>query len=153
MSDLDVLYPAGKKVDAGGETVTVKPIKFGQLPQASRLIAPIIKQIAAAFKAGEERTVIDTAALFIDLMASSGDELLAALGFFIGKPRAWFDELDNDEGLALLNAAFEVNADFFRRRVLPMFAQAVADLPSNGATSSAPSSEPATDEATSTTTP
>lgn len=153
MSQLDVLYPTGKDVDAGGETITIKPIKFGQLPQASRLIAPISKQIAAAFRADDSRTVIDTAALFVELLATSGDALLAALGFFIGKPREWFDGIENDEGLALLNAVFEVNADFFSRRVLPLFAQAVAETPSDGVTSSEPSLLAGTAEMTSTTTP
>lgn len=151
MNDLDVLYPAGKEVKAGGETLTIKPIKFGQLPQASRLIAPLSKQIAAAFKSDEVRTLADTAALFVDLMATGGEDLLVALGFFVGKPREWFDTMDNDEGLALLNAVFEVNADFFKRRVLPLFA-APAD-PQDGATSLAPFEAQDTAEATSTATP
>ncbi len=135
MSDLDVLYPTGKEVQAGGETLTIKPIKFGQLPQASKLIAPISKQIAAALKAKNSRTVADTAAMFVELLASGGEDLLVALGFFIGKPREWFDAVENDEGLALLNAVFEVNADFFIRRVLPLFARAAPADPQIGATS------------------
>ena len=151
MSDLDVLYPAGKAIQAGGETIIIKPIKFGQLPQASRLIAPISKQVAAAFKTEGDRTVADTAALFVELLAMGGDDLLAALGFFVGKPREWFDTLDNDEGMALLNAVFEVNADFFSRRVLPLFAPvAAAAEPQTGATSSASSSVPDTPETAST---
>ena len=154
MSDLQVLEPTGKEVRAGGETITVKPIKFGQLPQASRLIAPISKQIAAAFKAQGGLTVADTAALFVDLLAQSGDDLLAALGFFIGKPREWFDTIENDEGLSLLNAVFDVNADFFSRRVLPMFAPAVVAAPNTDGETSSPSfSEPGTPEPTSTATP
>ncbi len=152
MSDLEVLHPAGREVQAGGETIVVKPLKFGQLPQASRLLAPLSKQIAQAFKSGDTRTLADTAALFVDLLATGGDDLLAALGFFVGKPREWFDTLENDEGLALLNAVFEVNADFFSRRVLPMFAQAApAADPPTGAMSSESSSQPATAEPTSTT--
>lgn len=153
MADLDVLYPTGKDVQAGGETLTIKPIKFGQLPQASRLIAPISKQLAAAFRADGERTIIDTAALFVDLLASSGEDLLAALGFFTGKPREWFDTLDNDEGLALLNAVFEVNADFFSRKVLPMFAQAAPQSQPIGAMPSESSSPADTGPATLPTTP
>jgi hypothetical protein len=153
MGDLEILYPAGKDVPVGGETLTVKPIKFGQLPQAARLIAPISKQIAAAFKAQDARTVADTAAIFIELMATGGDDLLVALGFFVGKPREWFDTLDNDEGLALLNAVFEVNADFFSRRVLPLFAQATPADPQDGATSLESSAQADTAEPTSTATP
>lgn len=151
MADLDVLYPNGIEVKAGGETITVLPIKFGKVPQASKLVAPISKQIAAAIKQDGERTVLDTALLFVDLLASSGEELLAALGFFVGKPREWFDTLDNDEGLALMNAVFQVNKDFFTRRVLPLFAPATpADQPTgaNSSQSSSPADTASTPSAT-----
>ena len=153
MSQLDVLYPAGKEVTAGGETITVKKIKFGKIPEASRLIVPISKQIAAVFRPDDSRTVFDMGALFVELMANGGDALIVALGFFINKPREWFDGIENDEGLELLKAVYEVNADFFRRRILPLFTQAVAETPSNGVTLSESLSEQGTAEPTSTTTP
>jgi len=154
MSDLQVLEPTGKEVRAGGETITVKPIKLGQLPQAARLISPISKQIAAAFKAQGGLTVADTAALFVDLLAQSGDDLLAALGFFIGKPREWLDNIGPDEGAALFNAVYRVNMDFFINRVLPLFAQAALAAPNTDGETSSPSfSEPGTPEPTSTATP
>ena len=157
MNDMETLDPTGKEVRAGGEMIKIKPIKLGQLPQAARLIAPISKQIAAASKAFKTQgglTVADTAALFVDLLAQSGDDLLAALGFFIGKPREWLDNIETDEGMALFNAVFEVNADFFINRILPMFAQAAAAaINSDGQTLSPSSSEPGTPEPTSTTTP
>lgn len=151
MNDLDVLQPAGKDVQVGAETVTIKPIKFGQLPQASRLLLPLSKQITAAFKGTGELTLAETAGLLVELMADGGEDLLTALSFFIGKPREWFDTLENDEGLEILNAVFEVNADFFSRRVLPMFAPAAPAAPPTGAMSSESSSPLATPEPTSTT--
>ena len=153
MSDLDVMYPAGQEVKVGGESLTVKPLKFGQLAQASRLMSPIARQVAAALKTDDDRTLADTASVFVDLMAAGGDDLMNALGFFVGKPREWFDTLEMDDGLRLMQAVYEVNADFFRVRVLPMFAKAAAVDPQTGATSSEPSSAPATTEATSTATP
>lgn len=153
MADLDVLFPAGKEIQAGGETLIIKPLKFGQLPQASRLLAPVSKQIAAAFKASGEQTLADVAAQLVELMAESGEDVLRALGFFLGKPREWFDALDPDEGIALLYAVIEVNADFFNRRVLPLLVTPAAANPQTGEKSSDSSSQTGTVQPTSATTP
>lgn len=147
MSDLDVLFP-GREVVVGGETITVKPLAFGQLPKAAKLLQPVVKALRASGAIGGEGSVIDLFGSWVDMLAAGGEELLALVGFAIGKPREWFDGLSMDDGVALVRAAVEVNGDFFGRKVLPMLT-GVAD----GVMSSEPSSQPGTAEPTSTDTP
>jgi hypothetical protein len=40
-------------------------------------------------------------------------------------PRSFFDTLPADDGLALTKAAFEVNGDFFVKRIAPRLGMAI----------------------------
>ncbi|RMX18182.1 hypothetical protein EBQ34_03110 [Vandammella animalimorsus] len=127
MSDLDKLVPQACEITLAGETVSVKPLKVGQMPAFLRAITPVMQQIN-----GEG---IDWLALF----GQQGDDLLTAVSIAVGKPRAWVDDLAADEAILLAAKVIEVNADFFTRTVMPrlddLFAQANA-----AATGSTPSS-------------
>jgi hypothetical protein len=59
------------------------------------------------------------------VMDEAGESLLEFVAFAIGKPRAWFDDLEGDEGIALTKLVFETNGDFFVRRIAPMLGLAV----------------------------
>jgi len=151
MSDMETLFP-GRQVTAGGETLTIAPIKFGQITQASKMLAPVIKAVSSSL-GKPEQSIMDMASSWVDLLAAGGDDLLIFLAWAIGKPREWFDTLGMDDGLSLLQAVYEENVDFFNRRVLPMLAQAPAESPQTGAASSESLSPSVTDEPTSTATP
>ena len=107
MTELDRLVPAGLELVIGGEALTIKPLKVGQLPAFLRAISPVMQQITAA--------EID----WLALMGERGDDLLAAIAIAVGKPRTWVDELAADEAILLAAKVIEVNADFFTRTVLP----------------------------------
>ena len=109
MTELDRLVPAGLELVIGGEALTIKPLKVGQLPSFLRAISPVMQQITAA--------EID----WLALMGERGDDLLAAIAIAVGKPRTWVDELAADEAILLAAKVIEVNADFFTRTVLPRF--------------------------------
>ena len=109
MTELDTLVPAGLELVIGGETLTIKPLKVGQLPAFLRAISPVMQQLTAA--------EID----WLALIGERGDDLLAAIAIAVGKPRAWVDELAADEAILLAAKVIEVNADFFTRTVLPRF--------------------------------
>ena len=128
MSDLDKLVPQACEVTLAGETVSVKPLKVGQMPAFLRAIAPVMQQISG--------DGIDWLALF----GERGDDLLTAVSIAVGKPREWVDDLAADEAIVLAAKVIEVNADFFTRTVMPrledLFAQANAAAAATGSTPS-----------------
>ena len=133
MSDLDKLVPQAFEITLAGEAVSVKPLKFGQMPAFLRAITPVMQQIGG--------DGIDWLALF----GERGDDLLTAVSIAIGKPRAWVDDLAADEAILLAAKVIEVNADFFTRTVMPkldgLFAQAsTVAATATVATGSTPSS-------------
>ncbi len=133
MSDLDKLVPQAFEITLAGETVSVKPLKVGQMPAFLRAITPVMQQIG-----GDS---IDWLALF----GQQGDDLLAAVAIATAKPRAWVDDLAADEAILLAAKVIEVNADFFTRTVMPkldgLFAQAsTVAATATVATGSTPSS-------------
>lgn len=107
MSDLDTLVPQPVDLLIHGETLRIQPLKVGQLPGFLRAITPVMQQISSAD--------ID----WLTLFAERGEDLLAAIGIAVGKPRAWVDDLAADEAILLAAKVIEVNADFFTRTVMP----------------------------------
>lgn len=116
MSDLETLIPQGVELVIGGQALSVKPLKVGQMPAFLRAVSPAMAHLT--------RGEIDWLLLF----GEHGDDLLSAIGIAVGKPRLWVDELAADEAILLAAKVIEVNADFFTRTVLPrldgLFAQA-----------------------------
>lgn len=127
--DLDKLLPEPCFVMAGGENLTLRPFTFGQLPKAVKLLRPVIDAVGGA---GIARLEGDKFILEADwplklpeLMDKAGESLVGFVAFAVGKPREWFDSVAADEGIALTKAAFEVNGDFFVKRIAPMLGMAV----------------------------
>ncbi|MBL0422581.1 hypothetical protein JI739_19710 [Ramlibacter sp. AW1] len=132
MSDLETLIPQGVELTLGGEALSIKPLKVGQMPAFLRAVSPAMAHLT--------RGEIDWLLLFGD----HGEDLLTAIGIAAGRPRAWVDELAADEAILLAAKVIEVNADFFTRTVLPrldgLFAQAKQLAPTpEAATGSTPS--------------
>lgn len=161
MSDMDVLYPEGKGVMVNGDTVTVMPFKFGQLAKVTNLLAPIVRNLTAS---GLVRLDTDGGSVsmsiaadwplrIVELMGEGGEEMLQLIAFSVGKPRAWLDTIESDEGIELGKAVVEVNADFFAKRILPTLQAKSSESPLVGDISSANSSQQVTEEATSMATP
>ena len=107
VNDLDVLVPQVAELTISGETLTLQPLKVGQLPAFLRAVGPILQKLTAP--------EID----WLALLGMRGDDLLTALAIATGKPRAWVDDLAADEAILLAAKVLEVNADFFTRTVLP----------------------------------
>ena len=125
--DIKTLFP-GKEITVGGETFTISPFTFGQLPKVAQCFAAIQSKMSSGN--------------MIEIASAGGEDLLALLCISVKKPRAWFDTLPSDEGLALMATVIEQNRDFFVQRMSPVLArlnQAVT-----GAQSLPASSAPAT---------
>lgn len=129
MSDLETLIPPGVKLVIGGEALTIKPLKVGQMPAFLRAISPAIQELTSP--------EID----WLRLFGERGEDLLSAIALAVGKPRAWLDDLAADEAILLAAKVIEVNADFFTRTVIPKLGSVFAavnhaPLPAAGSTPS-----------------
>lgn len=153
--DLETLAGAEPRVitTRRGEAIEIREFFFGQWPRAVRLIRPVTTAVEATgiagFVAGTFRLAENWPLLLPQLLDEGGEAVIEFVAFAIGKPRAWFDTLGGDDGLALTRAVFEVNGDFFVQRIAPMLglqvqaaAAGTAAAAADGAPSS-PSSSPA----------
>lgn len=111
--DLSALLPESRTLTVGGETLTLTPMRFGQLARALKLVGPLANRLA-----------VDSVDL-LALLADEGDKLIALAALLSGKDVAWIEALPTDEAVQLLSALYEVNADFFARRVAPMLSVAI----------------------------
>ena len=160
-SELETLAPEPRQVPVrGSESVAVREFYFGQWPRAIRLFRPVTEAVTAAGIAGFNGQGLALAAdwpmLLPRVMDEAGEALIEFVRYAINKdaepdqqkPRAWFDKLGGDDGIALTRAVFEVNGDFFVQRIAPSLGLAVQ--PAGGEQLSPASSEPTTPETKST---
>ncbi len=105
-SDLDVLVPQARVMELAGQRLTISPLVVGELPAMLKAVRPFAEQLT-----GEPD--------WLALLCDHGDALLAALALASRQPRDWVDALALDDAIMLAAAVFEVNADFFVRRVAP----------------------------------
>ena len=117
MTELEQLTATPQALQIAGESLTIAPLKVGQLPAFLRAITPLMDYLRAP--------VID----WLALLAQRGDDLLAALAIAVKKPEDWIHALNADEALMLAAKVMEVNADFFTRTVLPQLDRLMQHLP------------------------
>ncbi len=157
--DIAVLFP-GREVVCKGETIKVLPLYFGQYPLAAKHIKPLMAALQQSnlfmYREEANEAGVKTATFGLadgwmaglpDLLDDGGEALIQLFSFALKKPREWFDTLPGDEGIALAQAFFEENSDFFVKKVLPKL-QAVG-LTKAGAESVPDSEATATPGATS----
>lgn len=127
------LPPIPQQLTLAGEILEITPLRVGELPAFSRAITPI----SAAFSAEPD---------WVRLMSDNGDDLIEVLAIAARRPTHWVGGLALDEGIALAEAIFEANLDFFIHRVVPMIVgsstRIVQTLSSLGPTVSSSSSVP-----------
>lgn len=105
-SDLDLLVPQAQALELAGQHLAISPLVLGELPAMLKAVRPFAEQLS-----GEPD--------WLALLCEHGDALLAALALASRQPRDWVEALALDEAITLATAVFEVNADFFVRRVAP----------------------------------
>lgn len=109
-AELEVLQNDGEVVRVGDEDVHVKPFKFGQLLKALKYLA----NIGSSF-GGEEISEVQ----IIQALTAHTEDMLSLLALATGKDRAYFDNIESEEGVDLALAAWRVNQSFFTERLLP----------------------------------
>lgn len=105
---LDTLLGSALTVTVAGVELAIRPFTFGQLPRVLEIIGPFLAGLI-------QQGTLDLSGI----IERDGERALRLCTLATGQPRAWFDGVPADDGLKLLAAIAEVNADFFSRRVAP----------------------------------
>lgn len=124
-TELEVLFPTGKEVTVAGEVLRITPFKAGQLPRVFKAVDPISAYIYQAFTNNIEG---NAATVITSIMAQGGDNVLELASIGARKPRAWVDDLELDELIAVVSAVLEVNVSFFVQKVLPTITNSLAKV-------------------------
>ena len=125
MSDLDTLFPVPQKVQAGGKTIEMHPIKVRHIAAFTRAVGP-------ALRAAEANG---------DLLLQ-GEALVEAVAVAAEQDAVWVAGLPAADYLRLATAVLEVNADFFAQ-LLPAIQGSTAVLRHLTGPTPSPSSPPA----------
>lgn len=135
MSDeLEALEPEGSSIQCRGERVLVTPLKVGQIPKLVRKARGPINVLLAmdSLPDTNQAGFID---LLVDLVGTHGEELYEGVAICVGKDGAWIEKVELDEFVGLATLVFEVNRDFFARRLVPLLAgRAESATPGDGPT-------------------
>lgn len=124
--DLETIFPQGQVLDIGGQRIEIRPLVLGELPAMLRAIRPFASELSAEPD-------------WLALLAEHGEALLRALAIASHRSDDWVASLELDDAITLGAAVFEVNADFFVRRVAPKvgdLAQQIGQRLSSGSMSS-----------------
>ena len=127
MDDMSVLEQPTHEVAFRGETLTITPLKVGQIPGVLRHIRPILGAIAGLSPSPAEAgggVELD----ILGLVENHGENLIEAAAIAIKRPADFVADADADEFAALVKLLIEVNADFFANKVAPLLAGTPADI-------------------------
>lgn len=113
--DLHVLCPEPRRVDAGGRTIEVTPIRVRELAAFARAVEPL----AAAMAEGLDLP---------RLLADHTGAVIEAVAVGARVDAAWIEELGLDELIDLAEAVVEVNVDFFARSLAPRLTRVAAHV-------------------------
>ena len=117
LAALERMIPAVRHMQIGGQQIEIRPFKIGALPAVLRTVAPIMHLLTQSDK-------LDMATLFL----MHADDCLELMAVLANQPRAWVNELESDQALALFTALLEVNIDFFIQNILPKVSSSVRSL-------------------------
>ena len=141
IDQLEILEPQAKAVEYRGERLEIRPLTIGMLPKFVRLARPVIDALIdadlAQLQDGDELDVL------LDLVVDHGEASFAAAALVTAKPQAWIESGDPAEFIALATAVFEVNRDFFIRKLAPLLggrakpSAGTGVMPSNSSSSTA----------------
>jgi len=124
-NEITTLFPGKEITLSTGEIINIKPFTFGQLPKALKLGQKIGVLLADLYKQGKFDEQANTTTNLMLILSEGGEDLMSLISLGIGKDRAWFDNLQGDDGLTLTIAFLEVNIDFFTKKMMPQITQAI----------------------------
>jgi hypothetical protein len=114
-SDLNILFPEGISLELSGKTFVITPFKFGKLPRIIKVLSNCAKE-AKGIKFG---STVDPE-LALGLIATCGEDLIALMAEVLEVEIEFIQNLEQDEAVNLLVAFYQVNKDFFSKKLLPI---------------------------------
>ena len=132
MDGFKTFPPEPVVVTLSGTALELTPIRLGELPRLLAVVRPLAEEITSDPD-------------WMALLGRHGDAVLDLLAITTRRERAWINDLSLEDAVQLAAAVFEVNADFFVRRVAPSIARSgerLAPILSAG-TMPSPGSSPA----------
>ena len=109
------LPPVPIEIRVAEQTIALTPLVLGELPAFAKAIQPFTADLAIEPD-------------WLRLLGSHGDSMIEAMAIASRQSREWIAGLALDEAICLAQALFEVNADFFIRRLLPSVTRAAARI-------------------------
>ncbi|WP_054006443.1 hypothetical protein, partial [Cypionkella psychrotolerans] len=103
--DLAAFFPEIRRETIAGKTLPIPNLK--------------VRQLSAFGKASEPFMPLVVAADYMSVLTHHTEAACQAVSIVTGADVAWLMDLDPDEMLRLISAVYEVNFDFFARRLLP----------------------------------
>ncbi len=100
------LPPEPMVLKIGGENLDITPLRIGELPAFARAVKPIAAHLTLKPD-------------WMLILGEDGEALILALALACRRPPEWLAGLSLDEAIQVAEVVFEVNADFFIRRVVP----------------------------------
>jgi hypothetical protein len=132
--DLEALEPSGSSIKYRGEDIEVTPIRVGQVPKLVRKARSAIN-VVMAMDSIPDANAAGFFDLLMDLTGTHGEEVYEAVAICVGRDPAWIADGDIGEFFDLAKKVFEVNQDFFARRLGPLLAvRAESVTPGDGPT-------------------
>ncbi|MEN5117507.1 hypothetical protein ABE488_09265 [Luteimonas sp. TWI662] len=119
---LDVIEPSVRTATYRDATLELRPLTVGATPRIVRLARPVINSLMdlEALPDDNEGALIDLA---LDLIDQHGEAVFQAVALAVGREPAWIEGGDIAEFVDLCRALYEVNRDFFVRRLAPLLQQ------------------------------
>ncbi len=112
--DLEILHPE-RELEINGETVTVREFGFVEGARLGALAKPVIDELADLMNDPEGD--IDLGALG-EIMARHSDAMVQLMARAVDREPAWVESLSDADGQRLLLTFWQVNSDFFMRRLV-----------------------------------
>lgn len=106
MDGFKTFPPEPVVVTLSGTALELTPIRLGELPRLLAVVRPLAEEITSDPD-------------WMALLGRHGDAVLDLLAITTRRERAWINDLSLEDAVLLAAAVFEVNADFFVRRIAP----------------------------------
>lgn len=132
---------------SNGTRVDVRPFRFRELAQVTLLALPIIDDMIVkpsldeAASGGQGAAAFDSDQFFMDVLQRHTASVEGLIALSTGLPAAVIEQLGALDGIDLVAALFEVNADFFTK-ALPMITRLSVSKARGLSSSSAPPPSP-----------
>lgn len=114
--EVSLIFPEGKEITVKKEAIKIMPFGFGKFPKLLALMKD--------FKEPAPGTEVNIKNIAV-MIADNSEAVMELCMLATGKKREWLDDVPPDEAVILLRSIFEVNIDFFVKRLQPTILESI----------------------------